>query len=139
MTNYRHIAVAMDFSTSSIAALEKALTFKKDYDAELTIITVVDTNSFGSVEAYDVLYARQLVEQYETELEKLKAKYEPTYGTIHTKVEQGVAKKILTNIADADLIVCGATGKSAVEKWMLGSISTAIVRHSKIDVYIVRS
>lgn len=138
MALYKHIAVAIDFSQQSIIALEKALTFKKQYEAKLTLIAVVDTKSFGSVEAYDVKYAKKLVADYEQQLQQLKEKYEGEYGIIETRVEKGSPKEILTTLSDVDLLVCGATGKSKAEKFVLGSISSVILRHAKSDVFIVR-
>ena len=136
---YKHIAVAIDFSPQSMQSLQKALQFKQDYNAELTLIAVVDTKSFGSVEAYDLKYAKQLATDYEKQLQQLVEQHEAVYGKIHTRVEEGSPKVILTSLEGIDLMVCGATGKSKAEQMMLGSISTAIVRHSKCDVFIVRS
>lgn len=137
MTMYKNIAVAIDFSKQSMNALERALSFKKQYEAKLTLVAVVDTKSFGSVEAYDVKYAKQLMEQYEQQLQALK---DDCYDdNIEIMVKEGSPKDILTSLQGVDLIVCGATGKSKAEKFVLGSISSAIVRYSKCDVCIVRN
>lgn len=137
MTMYKNIAVAIDFSKQSMNALERALSFKKQYEAKLTLVAVVDTKSFGSVEAYDVKYAKQLMEQYQQQLQALK---DDCYDdNIEIMVKEGSPKDILTSLQGVDLIVCGATGKSKAEKFVLGSISSAIVRYSKCDVCIVRN
>ena len=39
----------------------------------------------------------------------------------------------------ADLIVCGATGLNAVERFLIGSVSESIVRSAKCDVLVVRT
>lgn len=139
MTLYKHIAVAVDFSKQSMEALERALALKEQYGAELTLVAVVDTVSFGSVEAYDVKYAKQLAKDYETQLLTLKDEHSTKYGELHIRVEEGSPKKVLTSLEGVDLIVCGATGKSKTEQIVLGSISTAIVRYAKCDVFIVRN
>jgi nucleotide-binding universal stress UspA family protein len=39
---------------------------------------------------------------------------------------------------DIDLIVMGTHGKSAIERFLLGSVTENVVRHSKIAVLVVR-
>ncbi|MER2000728.1 MAG: universal stress protein, partial [Lysinibacillus sp.] len=82
MTLYKHIAVAIDFSKQSMEALERALNLKEQYGAQLTLVAVVDTVSFGSVEAYDVKYARQLAKDYEVQLQALKDEHAAKYGEL---------------------------------------------------------
>ena len=57
-------------------------------------------------------------------------------------IEFGSPKvKIAKNIADdfkADLIICGATGMTAVERFLIGSVSESITRHASCDVLVVR-
>lgn len=134
---YQRIAVAIDFSEQSMKALERALALTKQYDATLTLVAVVDTKSFGSVEAFDLKYAKQLVVEYEQKLQALKA--DCHNQNINILVETGSPKQILTTLKDIDLIVCGATGKTKAEQFMLGSISSSIVRYAKCDVCIVRN
>jgi nucleotide-binding universal stress UspA family protein len=38
-----------------------------------------------------------------------------------------------------DMIVIGSTGKSEAERFMLGSVSEKVVRHSKVPVLVVRA
>ncbi|MEK4487236.1 universal stress protein [Psychrobacillus sp. FSL H8-0484] len=47
--------------------------------------------------------------------------------------------KELSNLVEADLIVCGATGLNAVERFLIGSVTEAIVRSSKCDVLVIRT
>jgi len=48
-----------------------------------------------------------------------------------------IAKKLAPN-HNVDLIVCGATGLNAVERFFIGSVSESITRYAKCDVLIVR-
>lgn len=137
MGMYKHIAVAIDFSEQSMKALDRALSLKVQYGAALTLVSVIDTKSFGSIEAYDVKYANQLAEQYDKQLQALKA--DQKGSDVETLVKMGSPKDILTSLNGVDLIICGATGKSKPEQFILGSISSAIVRHAKCDVMIVRN
>lgn len=138
MANYENIAVAVDFSEQSVKAVEKAKSLALEYGAKLTLVAVCDTNTFGTVEAYDPKYAQKLAAEYKEQLETLSQ--EITEAGLHVEaiVEMGSAKKILTSLPNVQLIVCGATGKSKPQQFMLGSISQAIVRYSPYDVLIVR-
>ena len=44
-----------------------------------------------------------------------------------------IPKKLAADV-DADLIMCGTSGLNAVERFIVGSVSEAIVRHSPCDV-----
>jgi nucleotide-binding universal stress UspA family protein len=137
--NYNKIAVAIDFSKQSLKAFERAIRIALNHDATLLIVNVVDTKSFGSIAAYDLKYAEQLVQDSKKELEKLKAEaLAQGVTTIETLVAEGSAKKILTSLPEIDLIICGETGVNEVEKMMLGSIAERIVRYSTYDVLVVR-
>ena len=58
-------------------------------------------------------------------------------------IEYGSPKNIITkelaNLVEADLIMCGATGQTAVERFLIGSVSEAIVRSAKCDVLVIRT
>ena len=62
---------------------------------------------------------------------------------VETRLEFGPPKllipKNLANELDVDLIMCGASGLNAVERFMIGSVSEAIVRHAPCDVLVVRT
>ena len=55
------------------------------------------------------------------------------YGSPKIKVPRDIAENFR-----ADLIVCGATGLNAVERFLIGSVSESITRHAKCDVLVVR-
>ena len=86
VTSYKHIAVALDFSQQSIHAFNRAVKIAKENGASLLLISVVDTHTFGTVEAYDPKYAEQLQRELQVKLEERKQK------AIEAGVEQVVAK-----------------------------------------------
>lgn len=136
---YENIAVAIDFSQQSLVALERAIEIAKQHEATLHLISIVDTQSFGAIGAYDLRYADQVKAERVEQIEQLKTKViEAGVSRIETVVEAGSPKEILTSY-EANLIVIGATGLSRVEKMVLGSVSEKVVRHAKCDVLIVRN
>jgi nucleotide-binding universal stress UspA family protein len=42
-------------------------------------------------------------------------------------------------LVKADLIMCGATGHTPVERYLIGSVSQAIVRSAQCDVLVIRT
>jgi len=60
--------------------------------------------------------------------------YVVDYGSPKVKIPKDIAKKY-----DIDLIMCGATGLNAVERFLIGSVSEHITRYARCDVLVVRS
>lgn len=48
-----------------------------------------------------------------------------------------IAKEIAKE-QNVDLILCGATGLNAVERFIIGSVSEYIIRYAPCDVLVVR-
>ena len=61
---------------------------------------------------------------------------------VNSVIEYGSPKTIITReiatSVGADLIICGATGLNAVERFITGSVTGAIVRSAKCDVLVTR-
>ena len=62
---------------------------------------------------------------------------------VETRLEFGSPKAIipkrLASELGVDLIMCGTSGLNAVERFIVGSVSEAIVRHAPCDVLVVRT
>lgn len=140
---YKHILSAVDGSKEAERAFETAIDVALRNDGKLFIGHVIDTRTFATVEAYD----RTITERAETYAKELLDDYvnrarERGVKEVETVIEYGspkvtIAKKIAPN-NDIDLIICGATGLNAVERFFIGSVSESIVRYAKCDVLIVR-
>lgn len=137
--NYNAIAVAIDFSEQSFKALERAKNIAINNNATLKLVNVVDTKTFGSVAAYDLNYAGKLKEESQGKMNELKTKLQAEgVPTIEAIVEEGSPKSVLTELKNVDLIVCGATGVSGLEKMLIGSVAERIVRFAPYEVLIVK-
>ncbi|MBU5265571.1 universal stress protein [Virgibacillus proomii] len=140
---YKNILVAVDGSEASEKAFLKSLDFAKQNSARLILAHVVDSRTFATAEAYDRTlaeradeYAKELLDSYVDKakaagLEDLVRCVE--YGSPKIKIPKDIAKEF-----KADLIVCGATGLNAVERFLIGSVSENITRHASCDVLVVR-
>lgn len=145
MTHYKNIVVAVDGSKEAEYAFKKSIEIaKRNPEATLNLVNVIDTRSFAAIEAYD----RSIAERAQTFSEDLLNGYKQQAESaglqkVNNIIEYGSPKNIITkelsNVVDADLIICGATGLNAVERFLIGSVSEAIVRSSKCDVLVVRT
>lgn len=142
--NYKRILVAVDGSKESEWAFKKAIAVAKRNDAKIVIAHIIDTRTFATVEAYDrtiaeraELFAKELMENYRKDALDAGVKeveYVIDYGSPKVKIPKDIAKKF-----EIDLIMCGATGLNAVERFLIGSVSEHIIRHSRCDVLVVRN
>jgi len=146
MTNhYKSIIVAVDGSKEAEYAFKKSIEVaQRNKDSKLNLVNVIDTRSFAAIEAYDRSIAERAQKYSEELLDGYKKQAEDAgISNVNIVIEYGSPKTIITKelskIVDADLIVCGATGLNAVERFLIGSVSEAIVRSSKCDVLVVRT
>lgn len=141
---YEQIIIAVDGSKESEWAFKKACAVAKRNNATLNLVNIIDTRSYAAVEAYDRSiaeraqnFATELLEEYQQKaydqgLTNVNILVE--YGSPKTMISRDLAPKI-----EADLIICGATGLNAVERFLIGSVSENIVRSAKCDVLVVRT
>ncbi|TDM04534.1 universal stress protein [Macrococcus carouselicus] len=144
MLFYQNILIAVDGSSEAEWAFNKAVEVAKRNDATLSIVNVIDTRSYASVEAYDrsiseraAHYSSKLLEGYkEAAINRGVSHVEvyTEYGSPKTIIPRKLAAKL-----NVDLIMCGSTGLNAVERFIIGSVSEAIVRHAECDVLVVRT
>lgn len=140
--HYNSIVVAVDGSKEAEYAFRKSIDVaKRNNGSILNIVNIIDTRSFET-------YERSIFDTVQKQSEELLNGYKgqaETEGIENVKVviEYGSPKNILTNelsnLVEADLIICGATGLNAVERFLIGSVSEAIVRSSTCDVLVIRT
>lgn len=140
---YKNIIVAVDGSESSTKAFKRAVKLAKLNEARLIITHVIDTRTFATAEAYDRTlvdqtekYSKELIKQYVEQAESEGFNNYVTcieFGSPKVKIAKDIAKEY-----EADIIVCGATGMNAVERFLMGSVSESITRYATCDVLVVR-
>jgi nucleotide-binding universal stress UspA family protein len=141
---YKNILVAVDGSKEAEWAFKKAIEVAKRNQAKILLAHIIDTRTFATVEAYDRAiaervdrFANQLMENYQKEAIDAGVKdvdYVIDFGSPKVKIPKDIAKKY-----NIDLIMCGATGLNAVERFFIGSVSEHITRYATCDVLIVRT
>lgn len=141
---YQNILVAVDGSKEAEWAFKKGIEIAKRNKASLLLVHIIDTRTFAMVEAYDRTIAEkadnlatELLQNYQNIAQQAgveKVSYKIDFGNPKIKIPKDMAIK-----HKIDLIICGATGMNAVERFFIGSVSEHIIRYAKCDVIVVRT
>jgi nucleotide-binding universal stress UspA family protein len=135
-----HVAVvATDFSPESITAARTALPLLAE-GATLHLVHVWRrvATAFPSVELTELNehYAASLAEQFQ----RVRTALGPCEGiTIEAHALEGPAAPVilaLANVKKADLIIAGTHGRGMMERWLLGSTSSALLRAAECSVLL---
>lgn len=141
--DYKNIIAAVDGSETSEKAFIKAINIAKRNDAKIILTHVIDSRTFATAGAYDSSLAEQANKYGKDLLDRFEEKANGVgfknliksleYGSPKGKITKEIAKEY-----DADLIVCGATGLNAVERFLIGSVSSSITKNAECDVLVVK-
>ena len=139
---YKSIIVAVDGSQEAEYAFRKSLEIAyQNQGAQLNIVNIIDSRYLGPLDkdiGEDVKEkSRKVLNRYKARAEALRVKNVTIiieFGSPKTIITKEIAKSV-----NADLIICGATGHPPVERFLIGSVSEAIVRTAKCDVLVVRT
>ena len=138
---YENIMVAVDGSKEADLAFIKGVHSALRNQAKLTIVHVIDTRALQSISTFDA----EVYEELQVEANDLMAEYEKRAkdaGLTDIKVVIEMGKTLLAKtIPDkekVDLILVGATGLNAFERLLVGSSSEYILRHTSVDLLVVR-
>lgn len=141
--NYKNLLVPVDGSEQSENSFRKAVAIAQRNDAKLILVHVHDQRNVTIAPEYTPLHARDFQTEYDTS-------FMDEYSKIAQETGVAVESRALngnpmTLIADslpkeyeADLIIIGATGKGAVTRALVGSVSDYVVKNAKTDVLVVR-
>ncbi|MCE4957540.1 universal stress protein [Macrococcoides caseolyticum] len=141
---YQRILIPVDGSKVSEYAFQKGVDIAKRNNAALTLAHVVDIRTYANVESD----RGSLHENADKYTEKMLNGYKDIalqsgVKSVDTVIGHGAARQVITKEiapkSECDLIICGSNGINALERFIMGSVSEAIVRYAKCDVLVVRS
>lgn len=141
---FKKIIVAIDGSEASKKALSVAVDESKAWNAELHAIYVIETGLLSSIPIDNTIEAIYGLLENEGEhiMDFCRTKAEEAGIAFVKHIAQGHAGNEILKAAEkegVDLIVLGSHGKSEIDQFLLGSVTTYVVRHSKISTMVVRS
>jgi len=144
-TIFRKILVATDGSEQVRKAVDSAIEIAKLNDTKLYAVYVVAVGGYAITPSKDKEWEKAVKEQLITEGKEATNYVENTGRVANIEVEsiilEGSPADEIVNFAeknDIDLIVIGTQGKSAIKRFLIGSVAENVVRHSKTDVLVVR-
>ena len=141
-TAIRRIAVGVDGSDSSAAAIKWAIRLAKGMGSQVTAIFAVHIPAyFPEPEELPFVLDDEWREGMKSEFEDKWCKPLKVAGVRYRAVmEDGRAATVIANVAErenADIIVVGRRGRGGVAELLLGSASHELVLHSRRPVLVV--
>lgn len=140
---FEKILVAIDGSRTSEKALLTALELASTWKSEVHAVYVIETGLFSSIpmdNTWEVIYG-MLKEEGERALGAAKKMAAERDVTIHTNMREGHAGNEILRVAEqegAKLVIVGSHGKSQIDRLLLGSVSSYVVKYSTITTMVVR-
>jgi len=141
----KKILVPTDFSKSSAKALDYALAFAKQSQAEIILLHVVEPISYpmyGQELAVDLSgFQADLAEASRKRLAKFSQEQAAGQGPLKLLISEGGASWEIVETAkaeDADLIIISTHGHTGLRHALLGSTAERVVQHAPCPVLTVR-
>ena len=140
---YKTILAAVDRSGEAKRAAQTAVLLAGRFEASLVFAHVVNERDFSAFQYYVPSAWEETKKTNEAMLQQFTVEAESGGVTkVETVLRSGAPKSTvpreLAPEFGADLIVTGASGMGTVEKLVMGSVSSGILRKAREDVLIVR-
>ncbi|MDR1721916.1 MAG: universal stress protein [Methanobrevibacter sp.] len=141
---YKKILLPTDGSKFSEKSETHALFLADVTGADVIALSVVETNFSLGLPADDTIYNinRLLKEETQKNLERVKTIKEESYNNVDLKLmeKEGSPAEVILKVAeeeDVDLIVIGSSGKTGLQRVIMGSVAEKVVRSSKSNVLVI--
>ncbi|MGF7437524.1 universal stress protein [Lentilactobacillus senioris] len=143
---YKNVLVPVDGSKATANLLKRAIEVAKENHAHLDILNVLEVNQFnqtyGGAVSGDVVF--KLTENTEEQLHEMEqTARDAGLDDVDIHIRFGNPKPIIANEFPADhntdVIVIASTGLSAVERIIMGSVTSFVSRNAMCDVLIVKT
>lgn len=142
---YKKILMPTDGSAASQKAIEQGLEVAKSVGAEVTFLYVLENMSSSFwISPESVPYGIELMEDLKKvgrdALDKANQLAQAAGVKAETRLIEGKpTDTILQEAKNCDLIVMGTHGRSGLDRWMLGSVTDAVLHRSEKPVLVLRS
>lgn len=147
---YKRVLVVIDGSKGADAALRTAIEVtKRNGHTHLDVLRVLDLNSleYGgagiALDGQKIYEIEQANEGYMLKLkDKIVAEYNLDADRVSVHLRFGNPKAVITQDFQPeygnDLIVVGSTGKNFVQRMIVGSVASYVIRTAKCDVLMAK-
>ncbi|HTD67470.1 MAG TPA: universal stress protein [Candidatus Limnocylindria bacterium] len=136
----KRILVPVDFSVTSRKALQYAVSFAKQFSAEIILLHVVQPPVYFEgvvIAAYDDTTIREASAKRLSEWRNETA----SGATVKANVRTGAPYHEIVLTAEetnTDLIIVGTHGRGGLARMLIGSTAERVVRHAPCPVLVVR-
>jgi nucleotide-binding universal stress UspA family protein len=141
---FHRLLVAFDGSAHARAALAAAIELAQASHARLTVMAVVPESTLWWRVASEVpsdlgALDRSNEREFQAILHRAVQTIPPEVPVTKLLKRGSIARAILAESADHDLIVMGSRGRGELRSLLLGSVSHAVLHSSPVPVLVVRS
>lgn len=137
---FRHILIAHDGSDSACNAFEVARQLASATGARLSLLSVVRPPEIGADIETEAMVERSQ-EKFQHLHDALRREQEALGRPLDTEIYVGHPAEQILRYADehqVDHIVVGHRGRSALQRWLVGSVSRQVIDHASCSVTVVR-
>jgi nucleotide-binding universal stress UspA family protein len=139
----KRILVAVDFSACSCKALQYAVSFAKQFSAEIVLLHVVQppVYSEGAVVAVTAVFDDSTIREAAAKQLSEWRNEIASGATVKANVRTGIPYHEIVRAAEetnTDLIVIGTQGRSGLARMFIGSTAERVVRHAPCPVMVIR-
>lgn len=138
----KQILIATDGSPSAQEAVDVGLELAQEQGADVTFVHVTPVEEIrGGRGGAHALTHREEIDESETALKDAAAAADAAGVSYEVERFSGETVETIVALADsknADLIVLGSRGRSAIASAVLGSISLGVLKHASRPVLIVK-
>jgi nucleotide-binding universal stress UspA family protein len=142
---FRRILIGCDFSPDSSLALEYGLGLAQEFEAEVHLLHVIEQSVYWGLDTATKALTKDLERAVRDTVERkllgLVPKEAASWCHVEPVLRAGLPHEEITRHARAlevDLIVVGVRGHTLVDKLMVGSTMTRVVREAHCPVLAVR-
>ncbi|MEJ6400382.1 universal stress protein [Nicoliella lavandulae] len=144
LTKYENILVPVDGSKEAKLAFNKAVEVAKNNGSAIHMVHVIDTRAFQNISSFDSSMIDEATDNVKKTLDEyLKQANDAGVTNIDYSIEYGAPKVVIAKEMPkryhTDVIVMGATGLSAFERLVMGSVTDYVSKYAPCDVLIVRT
>lgn len=136
---YENILLPTDGSDGAELAVDWGLALAAEYDATVHTVYSVDTGRFVGGTEMAVIH-EGLEKAGRIALEAVRERAEDAGVSVNAHLGTGPAARMIRSYSeehDVDMIVMGTHGRSGIERYLIGSVTEAVVRHTDLPVCCV--
>ena len=142
----KNILLPIDFSETSLLALDHAVFMARLYKADITLLHVIETFMFTSAITFqdsDIDLTSIINEKAREKLTNLASEIHNNSGVkVNTKIETGRIYKVIIEVANtlnADIIIMGTHGVSGFREFVIGSNVFRVVTEAPCPVMSIQT